>query len=558
MIGTIRKHSKILWVVIIAVVVVTFVFWQSQPSNRGSQRDVNLGSIGGEPIAVEDYLSAKREVTLLYYFSYNEWPGDSAKRAGFDVERETYFRLLMLRKIKQENIHVADETVAKMAAELLRAFNRGNPASLPAFEQNILRPQRLTALDFERYLRHYLGIQQLMAANGMSGRLVTPQEARILYEREHEEIVTEAVFFAATNYESGLTVTPEAVNQFWTNQMSRYRLPERVQVSYVAFDVSNLLARAEAELVKTNFNELIEATFQQVGTNYYREAKTPDEVRAKIREDLIHRDALFLARKQANEFAGAADALTNKAVADFERLAGERKLAVKVTEPFDREDGPKEFVVGADFLKEAFLRTAEEPIYGPLVGRDAAYVIALKARLPSEIPALETIRDRVTADYRHAQAVLAARAAGEGFVRTLTNGIAAGKKFSSLCVEAGVKPVTLPPLSLSSRSVPVIEDHASLNSFKSAAFTAPSGQASGLVATPEGGFVVFVRERLPIEMAKLTAELPDFMYRVRQARQGEAYNDWFRREADRYLRDTPLFHPQPPQLGQPAGPAKKK
>ena len=551
MIGTIRKHSKVLWAIIITVVVVTFVFWGSQPSNRGGRGDVYPGSINGVPIDLEDYRSARKEVLLLYFFSYGEWPGDSAKRVGFDVERETYFRLLMLQKLKQGNLHVADETVARVAAELLRAMNRGNPASVQDFEKNLLRQVGLTASDFERYLRHHLCIQQLMTANGVSGRLVTPQEARILYEREHEEIATEAVFFAGTNYQSGITVAPDAVGQFFTNQMARYRLPERVQVSYVAFVVSNLLAQAEAELVKTNFTDLIEAAYQQVGTNYYKEAKSPDEVRAKIRQDLILRDAERIVRRQANEFANAVDDLKPKTAANLEKLADERKLTVQISEPFDREEGPKEFVVGADFIKAAFTLTPDEPFAGPFGGRDAAYAIAFKARLASEIPPFGTLRERVTADYQQAQSVLAARKAGDDFARALTNGLATGKKFSSVCVEAGVNPVTLPPLSLSTRAVVPIEEHVSLNQFKSAAFTTPLGQASGFVPTADGGFVVFVRERLPIELAKLTADLPAFLNSVRQTRQNEAYNDWFRREAERSLRDTPIFQSkqQPPAIG---------
>jgi hypothetical protein len=350
-------------------------------------------------------------------------------------------------------------------------------------------------------------------------------------------------------------VTPQAVGQFFTNQMARYRLPERVQVSYVAFAVSNLLAQAEAELVKTNFNERIEDAYQRVGTNYYKEAKTTDEVRAKIRVDLIRGDAERIARRQANEFANAVADLSPVQVDNFDQVARLRNLTVQVTAPFDREDGPQEFVVGADCLKAAFTLAADEPFAGPFAGRDAAYAIALKTRLASEIPAFATIRDRVTADYKLVQAVMAARKAGDEFARTLTNGLAAGKKFSSLCVEAGVKPVVLPALSLSTRSAPLIEDHVSLRQYQPAAFTTKLGQASGFIATPEGGFVVFVRERLPIEMAKLNAELPDFTYRVRQARQNEAFNEWFRREADRSLRDTPIYRPQ--QLSAPGAGAKK-
>jgi hypothetical protein len=419
---------------------------------------------------------------------------------------------------------------------------------MEVFEKNVLNRGRLTALDFERYIRNLLAIQQLMTVHGLAGRLVTPQETRLLYERENEELATEAVFFNATNFLASVNATPELVGEFYTNQMARYRVPERVSVSYVAFAVSNLLAQAEAELVKTNLTELIESNYQQLGTNFFQEANTPEEKRAKVRERLIEAKATLLAEQQANEFANVLYEMAPKSVARLEELAAERNLTVRVTEPFDREEGPKELGVGADFIRDAFNRTAEEPFAGPLAGEDAVYVFAQKQILPSEIPPLEQVRERVTADYKLFQAAMAARRAGGEFAGALTNGLAAGKTFSSLCIEAGVKPVSVPPISLSSRTNGVVEAHVSLRQYASVAFSTPVGQASQFIPTMEGGFVVFVREKLPIDLAKMSAELPAFAANVRQTRQGEAYNEWFRREAERGLRDIPAFRQQQQQL----------
>lgn len=549
MIGTIRKHSKVLWGIVITVVIITFVFWGAQPGDNGrGGGEFDFGSIAGKPIKREAFADAYREVSLLYFFSAGDWPKESAKQMGFDVDRETYYRLLMLRKVEEAGIHVSDETVARVAGEFLRNFFRGQPVSMDLFEKNVLARGGLTALDFERYIRNLLAIQQLMTAHGLAGRLVTPQETRLLYERENEELVTEAVFFSASNQLASVSATPQAVGEFFTNQMARYRVPERVSVSYVAFEVSDFLAQSEAELVKTNLVELIEANYQRLGTNFFQEAKTPEEKRAKVRENLIQGKATLLARQQANEFANTLDKINPKTAANLEKLAGERQLTVKVTELFDREEGPKELKAGPDFLRDAFNRTADEPFAGPLAGADAVYVIAQKDHLPSEIPPLEKIRDRVTADYKLFQAAMVARRAGSEFAAALTNGLAAGKTFSSLCVEAGVKPVIIPPLSLSSRTNGVVEEHVSLRQYTSVAFATPVGQVSQFVPTMEGGFVVFVREKLPIDLAKMTADLPAFATSVRQTRQGEAYNEWFRREAERGLRDIPAFRQPQQQL----------
>src|SRR5204863_5940791 len=141
------------------------------------------------------------------------------------------------------------------------------------------------------------------------------------------------------------------------------------------------------------------------------------------------------ARRDANNFANALDEKKSSPPqpADLDKLATEQKLTVKLSEPFDDQAGPKEMVVLANFIKESFKRTADEPFAGPLGGRDAAYVIALDNRLPSEIPTFETIREQVTANFKLNQAVLAAHRAGESRAIALTHGLAAVKKFSSIC-----------------------------------------------------------------------------------------------------------------------------
>src|SRR5688572_8325055 len=164
MFGTIRKHSKWLWLVVITLTIISFIYWGAGPgSNVGSVggRTI-LGSIEGEPITNDDFNAAHREVLLRHYFQNGRWP-DKAKQSGFDEERESYIRLLFIQKMETLGIHPSAEAVAKAASQLLRAFNRGNPIPVDVFAKEVLAPARLTLADFQRYMRHELGIQQLVA-----------------------------------------------------------------------------------------------------------------------------------------------------------------------------------------------------------------------------------------------------------------------------------------------------------------------------------------------------------------------------------------------------------
>jgi len=200
--------------------------------------------------------------------------------------------------------------------------------------------------------------------------------------------------------------------------------------------------------------------------------------------------------------------------------------------------------VGSDFTQKAFARTPEDPFAGPILGQDGVYVIALVKKIPSEVPPLDQIRARVEKDYEYNQALNAARRAGTAFYQTLTNGLAQGKTVAALCAEAKLQLVEVPPFSLSTRDLAQVEDHLPLNQYKQIVFSAPLGKVSPFQMTTDGGVIVYVKSKLPLDEAKLTASLPAFANSVRQSRQNEAFNDWFRREAEMGLRDTPLARQQ--------------
>lgn len=544
MIGTIRKHSTWLWVIIIVVVIIAFVFWGAGPPGESGR--YNFGSIAGQKVSREDMFRTQREIYLRFFFNNGRWPDHRVSEE--DIDRETYYRLFLIRRMREMEIHVSPAVAAQTANDILRSVT-GQPMTLEAFENQILRPNA-NADDFERFIRHEIGIQQLISVVAMSGKLVTPDEVRALYVRENQETAAQAVFFSANDYLDKVNVTPEAVGQFFTNQMAAYRLPERVQVSYVKFDPTNYVESAREDLSGiTNLSTRIDDLYRQRGTNFYGEGTSPEEAKEKIFEETLNSQALLHARKAATEFASHLFDKEPGKPGDLEEYAKEKGLEVQVTEPFSREEGPREFTLPMDFARAAFELTEEEPFAGPIVGREGVYVVTMHKRIPSQIPAFEDVREKVTADYRFREAAQLARQAGNAFSTALTNALAEGRSFSDAAAAANVTVEKLPPFSLSTRELPEVEKHMSLFQFKQIAYSLKPGNASQFIPTREGGAIVFVQDKLPIDETRMQAELPAFTDSVRQMRQNEAFNDWFRKEAERALRDTPLGRPQPAVSG---------
>jgi len=548
MIGTIRKHSKWLWLIIIVATVISFIYWGAGPSRMGGGSGGRIasgdfGSIYGHKVTQQAFIDARNNFYLFYWFRSGEWPDKNPNFSEPGLDREIYIRLMLAQKANDLGIYVGNDEVVAVANEMLRALGRnGQAMPLSEFVKQVLQPKGLTAENFENFVRQYLVMEQLQQALGLTGELITPQEAAAAYQRDHQELSAQIVFFSASNYLSSVTVTPAAVAQFYTNYLAEYRLPDRVQVSYVAFEVTNYLAQAKAEWARTNFDELVGAYFRQVGENY-RNSKSPAEAKDKIREELVRNRAGNDARKDANDFANAVFNIDPAKPENLATVAKQKGLPVHVTAPFAGESGPEEFTAPQGFTKAAFGLTPDVPFAGPIAGPDAVYVIAFAKQLPSEIPALDQIRDRVTWDYQWREAILLARRAGTNLVRTLT-GMTADRGFASLCVAAGLQPQVLPAFSLSTRELPELGDQAELNQLKQAAFTTPVGKTSDFVATSDGGFIVYVQSRLPIDQAKMNSDLPQYIAAFRRGRQNEAFSEWVNLEANRQLRTTPVFRQQ--------------
>jgi hypothetical protein len=211
------------------------------------------------------------------------------------------------------------------------------------------QPRGISSEDFERFARHEVGQQHLISLYGLSGRLVTPQEAESLYREENESASTEAVFFSATNYLSKVSVTPAALGEYYTNNMADYRLPERVAVKYVKFVTTNflqsdaevlaLLRQASPQMAQmTDFSQVIEMIYSKRGTNEFTDEKgivlNPEDSKAKIKKDLRDQVALGEARKAASEFINQLFDVLEKNPQQrdaLEKMASEKKLIVKET-----------------------------------------------------------------------------------------------------------------------------------------------------------------------------------------------------------------------------------
>jgi hypothetical protein len=546
MFATIRRHQKWMWAAIIAVIIPSFVIFFSPNVDLTGRSRASFGSLRGNPITQQEYANAYYETQLRYFFSYGDWPGrdDYNRQTGFDLDRETRSRVLILDTLRAEKIYPSEEATAKWILNLFRD-RKQNVFRMDAYQQFIkktLAERGIRESDFERFAGHEVAIQELISAHGLNGRLITPREAEARYRQENELIETEAVLFSASNHLRDVTINTTNLAMFYTNRIAVYRIPERVQVSYVKCDLTNFLAEGEQQLAKeTNLTQTLNAVYQQQGPNFFVDTNgavmSETAAKEKIKEQFKRELSLQAARKKAATFAMDLYKMTPATsseppkVENLNLLAASNNIPVLVTEPFTEQEGPKSLRVMENFARAAFALTPTEPFSPPINGEDGIYILAYNKRIPAEIPSLESIKDTVTEDYRRAEAMRIARSLGAGFEQMLTNSLAQGKTFAAACSEFGAKPITVPAFSLATSALPELDPRLDLPSIKDAVANLPVGKATRFIPTRDGGYIVYLRARLPVDEKKMKEELPEFTKTLRQSRQFDAFSDWFSHEA---------------------------
>jgi len=494
----------------------------------------DFGSIAGRPFTRDEFFNAQREVIMAILMRTGKPPG-SDEQMRRTLERETLARLLLLHKLKEEDIQPSTKAVGRVTQERIGDYPYDKLLS------ELVAPAGLTPEDFERFMRHEAGIQQLVATAGLSAKLVDPREAEVIYRREHQEMKVDLAVFWASNYLDQVVITNGAIGTYFTNRMAVYRVPERIELAYVEFAHSNYMAEAEKELGQiTNLTAIVDEVFLKAGgTNAFPGTNglpmTEAAAKQKIKDDELRRRSYVGARRAAAAFGNTLMSQpTPHTFKTFEDAAATNSHTIKVSPPFDRVRGLEDTDFPPEFRARGLaLMTNINPIaYSPIAGSNSVYVVALKGRIPSEMPQFEKVQDKVTSDFKNGQARELATKAGTGFHTNLTNGLFLGKSFDELVAAHQVKVVSLPSFSASSDTLTNLDPRINFSFVQRMAQDLEPGKAAGFIPSVDGGSIVYLRQRQPVDEEKVKKELPNFISALRQYRQNEAFQRWFGKQAE--------------------------
>jgi len=511
-----------------------------------------LGAVDGKPVTRKEWLTAQDLAGLAF--------GRFGDRF---VEDKIPDVLVEMKLIKDYSINVSQADVIKQLNEQIQSAGESGEQMRKYYAE--LNKQ--DANTFIQRQRHFMGVAQLRRLAAVGSALVSAKEAEIKFREENEEFEAEAVILSHTNYLSLVQVDDAKLQAYYTNSISKYRLSESRQLSYVTFPPTNYLDQAEAKYNKlpetdrksllqncwpTDTNIIDKASLSivdlasyvaTVQTNEFADMKI-EEVTAQVREKLLTTSvgmkaglAVIEAYTAGEDFqASLRSTYDAKPELDtLEKMALLQNLEVRTTPPM-RRDLP--FVPGLQRVTPAevfALSVTNALINGAssLSGAgnaDPYFVASLKKITPARDRSFAEVKLPITEDYKKAESIKLLNEAGE----KLTQALKDEKPLADIAKENNLTVIQLGPFGRSGGTIEGLDIPAVAEDLRAEVTGLDTGATSELITSStdndvtdhEVAFIVKLNGKQPVSKETFDKEFPNYLENERRIAAGSAYTAW--------------------------------
>lgn len=517
MMNFLRKHRTWLMTVI-AVLSIPFVFYFVQKPDYGAmhsgiftrlynrtvttveaQRSARLhdlaGALGMEQMAQALSAGAENRDDVFKYFAVN---------------------LIILRhEAERLGVKPTSTEIASFVREL-RAFRGPTGFDINKyreFAENILPANGFTEAQIEELATDAISLNRIKELVGV-GLAVGDAESKENYEHAHGKLIVHAIRIKGSDFLTEIKVSDEDAQKYFESHKNDLKTEDRRKVEFVMLALTD-------EQKKLAGKERIEAL-----------QKLADK---------------------ANDFGAA---LAEKG-AEFHQVAAKFQLPVKASGEFTPAAPDPQLKDDPQLSAVAFQLTPQDPNSEPIQGSDGFYVLHLAGLTEARPLTLEEAKGKIVDLIKGSRGREMAANKGRQAANELRETLKAGAPLPFALEKVNVKAEKIPPFSLMEAFDPSETDKKTQRppdflAVKNAAAQAQPGDVSDFVPWEDGGLIVYVEKREPVEEAKYQGEKASFDERFLRNKHQVVFEEWLRdRQLDAGLVQEPKAQPPPTGPSQP-------
>jgi len=411
MLDLMRKHARN-WLMktILGIIIVVFVFYFG--SIGGRERAERIAMVDGKPIVYADYQREYQNLVDMYRARFGQGLTEEMLKS-LNLKKQALDNMinqaLIFRKADEMGIKVTEDEV-KAVILAYPGFQMNGAFNQRLYEQN-LRTVKMTADEFEENQRKMM-ISLKVEALIREGASVADQEVRELYRMQNEKIDIDFVEISPKSFTGNVKPAPADLAAYLKAHEAQFRVPEQVQIKYLAFLGQNYAAPSKVS--DADVADYYDRNKQQWTKD--KQVRPLAEVKDKIVAELAAVNGMYSASDEAKK---AHDTIYQNE--NFDAYAAEKKLPVRTTGLFRLDQPPEEFRPMADFAK-AVSRLQKGEISRVLQSDKGYYLIQLVTRKSPYVPDLKEIEPEVEKLYREGEAQRLAQKEAETLLSRLTKG----------------------------------------------------------------------------------------------------------------------------------------
>jgi peptidyl-prolyl cis-trans isomerase D len=241
---------------------------------------------------------------------------------------------------------------------------------------------------------------------------VSDQEVHDIYRMQNEKVNINFVQISPKTFTGGIKTAPADLEAFLKGHETQFRIPEQVQIKYLAF-----LGQDYAAASKISDADVADY-YERHKDQWTKDKKVQPltEVKDKITAELSLVKGMYAASDEAKK---AHDTIYQEE--NFDAYSTQKRLTVRTTGLFSLNAPPPEFRAMADFGKLVSGLQKNE-ISRVLQGEKGYYVIMLVDRKAPYLPSLKEIEPEVEKQYRETEAKRMAQAEAGALLARLKKG----------------------------------------------------------------------------------------------------------------------------------------
>ena len=401
----VARHKRLLQLVLLIVIVPPFALWgvdsYQQMFTVGA---TDVADVGGQKITEKDFSDALRQQQdrLRSMLGGKVDPSflDSPK-----MRRDILDSMISQRLVTQHAVgarfYVSDDQLREVIASI-PAFQDAGKFSRVRYEAALVA-EGFSPTAFDNSLRRDLMTQQLAAAISEAGISSRTVAARIAAARAEQREVSEFAL-TASQYQSKVTVTADAIKAFYDSNSQSFNVPEQVRVEYVVLSAESLAA---TEVIALND---VKKVYEQ------NQAKLGQPEQRQASHILV---AFKLGAGEADKVKSREKAA--KLLDDIRKAPGSfAELARK------NSDDPASGTKGGDlglFSRGMMVMPFEDAVFsmninevrGPVESEFGVHIIRLTGIKAAKVKSLEEVRPEIEAELRRQNAGRRFAEASEAF-----------------------------------------------------------------------------------------------------------------------------------------------